>query len=320
MTVAWIGASLDARELTIPDYGAWSRRDLLTHVRNLDDDFFDALNLILLKPKRSELDRLAKWFADAFQLWQQSGGGLIVLCTAHEFEAQCGPLRARDSIEVPPYAEILVQGWHGVAYRHPEYMLARDLAFLISLFRESEQLLAGVDWRRPPVWAKYGSENAQALARTVIQTCFNLVESFVSGLARAYIMTADHLDEHTKARLLENRSALKNRIASVPTIITGGDCGLRDDKPPLSILFGPAKQRRDAFVHCEPGPEPSSRGYVKEAAFHDVAPQVVEEAVSATSDIIKILWKAVHNADGPRWLPDFTKGPTELRALRLAKP
>jgi hypothetical protein len=65
---------------------------------------------------------------ERFDEWQKVEFGLYSLCTAQEFELECGLLRARAKIEVPPYAELLMQGGaHPVAVRHPEYMLARDL-------------------------------------------------------------------------------------------------------------------------------------------------------------------------------------------------
>ena len=71
-------------------------------------------------------------------------------------------------------------------------------------------------------------------------------------------------------------------------------------------MFGALKQRRDAFVDCEPGTEASSHGYVKEAAFHDVSPVIVNEAVQATYQIIRQVWKCVHGGEGPRWLSEPT--------------
>jgi hypothetical protein len=81
-------------------------------------------------------------------------------------------------LDFPPYAELLLQPGLDVAFRHPEYMLARDLEFLYELCFETELLLRRVpDWSSAPKWAVAGSENLQTLARTVILSCFNLVES-----------------------------------------------------------------------------------------------------------------------------------------------
>src|SRR5262245_52554337 len=194
MAAAMIGAHLTKNDHVIPDYATWTRRQLTGYVRDLEDDFADAVKKILLKPQRSKMDSFAVWLSNAFDEFQKTHRPFS-LCTAQEFESLWGPLRFRERIEVPPYAEMLLQGWHGLALRHPEYMLARDLAFLVSLFRDSEQLLTKVNWANPPRWAGYGSENSQALARAVIQTCFNLLESFVSGLARAHVMTSTTTEE-----------------------------------------------------------------------------------------------------------------------------
>jgi hypothetical protein len=62
--------------------------------------------------------------------------------------------------------------------------------------------------------------------------------------------------------LLNNSKALRWRVMHVPQLITGKEPPLRDDEEPMSVLFGRLKQQRDAFVHCEPGPQASSRGHV----------------------------------------------------------
>ena len=147
-------------------------------------DFAAHAKLILAKAERKGVPGLAPWMAQEFDRWGAEGGGLFVVGTAMDFESKFGALRARSRIEVPPYAELLLQGWHGLAIRHPEYMLARDLEFLFLLYQQAEEALSAVNWRTPPEWARYASEHVQALARAVIQTCFNLLEwPFVSSLS-----------------------------------------------------------------------------------------------------------------------------------------
>jgi hypothetical protein len=108
--------------------------------------------------------------------------------------------------------------------------------------------------------------------------------------------------------------------SDVPQLITGSDCGLDVNKPPMSVLFGSIKARRDAFVHCEPGPQPSDRGHIKEVLFHQVPGELVEETVDLTFQIIRHLWKHVHNTDGPRWLCDVRESRVRRMNLRLSPP
>jgi hypothetical protein len=195
-------------------------------------------------------------------------------------------------------------------------MLARDLELLHALFVDAEQLITGVNWSAPPEWAGHASENGQALARTVIQACFNLLESFVSGLAQTHLMEHPNVPEDHRKKLLDQEKSLRQRIINVPEIIAGRPCGLQLNKPPLDRLFGFIKHSRDSFVHCEPGPHPSPRhGLVKELLFHDVTKDVVDETVALTVQVISFLWRFLYNREGPRWLPVLppTKSGRNLR-------
>jgi len=286
----------------------------------LDDlrgDYQHALSEIAELRSKSRTDQAARWLADAFDRWQESGGGLYTICTAKQFEEQVGTLSARRRMDVPPYAELLIQGWSGLAFRHPEYMLARDLSCLYTLYCDSAVLLHGVNWREPPDWARGGSENIQTLARAVIQSCFNLVESFVCGLGRAHEMNHPGLDQSMREKLLNTRSPLKRRIVQVPELIAGRIAGLDGGSDPLASLFDGIKKRRDAFVHCEPGSH-ESRGYVKEAAFHDVAEETVNDAVDRTIVVIRLIWQCVHGRDGPSWLPATREDLRSKEQMRLS--
>jgi hypothetical protein len=113
---------------SVPDYHSWRRKELQQEVFSLREDFADAFQRIVDCPNSLNLQRASRWMAEQFERWQGIGGGLMTICTAQEFEDEFGLLEVRSAIEVPPYAELLLQGAHSVAVRHPEYMLARDLA------------------------------------------------------------------------------------------------------------------------------------------------------------------------------------------------
>lgn len=311
LAAAWVGQSLrprlGARELTIPDYSSWTRKELQQHVDDLLGDFVSIVRHTTAVETRSQQDRAAAWMAMQFDRWQESGGGLFTMCTAQQFEVEVGRLRVRAQMDIPPYTELLVQGWQGLAFRHPEYMLSRDLQVLCNLSCDAEDLLRSVDWNRAPKWATYASENAQSLNRATIQTCFNLLETFTSGLARSFVMEKPRLGDDQRKKLLDNAKPLRTRVVSVPQLITKNSCDLDTNKPPVSELFGAIKQRRDAIVHCEPGQQESHRGYIKESAFHDVPWTLVQEAIALTTQIIERVWKALHGKDRPTWLPKLGK-------------
>ena len=55
--------------------------------------------------------------------------------------------------------------------------------------------------------------------RATIQCCFNLLEAFTAGLARAKVMCADDLDQKSVAELQDRRSPLRKRIMIFETAI-----------------------------------------------------------------------------------------------------
>lgn len=297
-----VGQALTAQESTIPGYANWTRRQLQEQCTDLERDLEEVLALVVVSPRQALRPGALKWLVEQFDRWHASGLGLFTISTAKQFENQIGVLEARRRLEIPPYAELLLQPGIGVAFRHPEYMLVRDLGMLYDLYCDAEGICERISWRNPPSWAATAGENTQALARATIQACFNLLESFVSGLARAHIMNHE-VEPHLYKRLTENREPLKKRIRQIPALIVGRDCPISVDAYPMGPLFNDVKSRRDAFVHCEPGPQQSSHGYVKESVFHDVSPELVTLAVKATHELIREVWGFVYAEEGPRWLP-----------------
>jgi hypothetical protein len=303
---SWIVAALMAGHTPrgayarIPEYKSFNRRTFEREIAALESDLLDALKHTLTSPNQGLRPKALSWLAAQFDRLERSKP--TSLCTALDFESNVGELRATLHLDAPPYSEVLIQAGMDVAFRHPEYMLVRDLECLHGLYRDTEKLLETINWANRPWWATAASENAQGLARITILTCFNLLESFLSGLARAHVMLHPSMDQETAAKLLSTKDSLRKRIVTVPKQILGRDPSLDLNKPPLSAMFGNLKQYRDSFVHCEPGVQASSYGYVKEKLFHDMSPQLVDEAVTTTHAVIRLVWRAVRGREGPKWL------------------
>lgn len=312
-----ISTPVSAAELIVPDYDEWSRAKLQSHVKALEADLEDILRkMVQLRQGRKQLYRIAQWLEAHYERWLQSGQVLYTIGIVNEFEKQVGQLRCRDHMETPAYGEMLLQGRaYGLVIRHPEYMLVSDLGLFFDLHLDVARLIDSAATLPVAV-----GENRQSLARAVILTCFNLLESFTNGLPREYLMTGENLNEPMRHLLEDMQEPLKKRLLKVVRTVSGGSCSLEINKPPMSVLFGPIKERRDAFVHCEPGPQLSARGYSKEAAFHDVSPAIVNDAVSLTFEVIRIAWKDVHKRNGPRWLPNWDGERFGKKNIRLIAP
>ena len=301
LAAAFIGAGkqMTEKDFTIPNYLAWENKLLKSHIADLEDDFEDIAKHVLLNWKRTNLSTTTAWFAERFEAWRKAGFAVFDLGRVREFEETVGRLGFRKIMDCPPYAQILLQGFNGAAIRHPEYHLASDLALLYNLFLDFEAILDEARRQRKPRHLEHG----QSLARSVILTCFNLLESFVSGLAAAFLLENPNAPEDVAKKLQDNNLSLRKRFLLFPSLITGRPGLLNDSQPPLQELFGDCKQRRDSFVHCEPGPTPTKRGgYIKEEHFHDVNLAIVQKTVELTYEAICLAWNAVHGKDKPSWL------------------
>jgi hypothetical protein len=292
-------SQMSQKDYYIPDYRNYENKWLKRHIKDLEDDFEDLAEQILLNWRRSSLPSTIAWFAKQFDAWRELGFGLFDLGRVQEFEQKVGPLGFRKIMDCPPYAQILLQGFRGAAIRHPEYHLATDLALLHNLFLDSQSMMDEAERQK----RVHSSEYNQSLGRSVILTCFNLLESFVSGLAVAFLMEHPNAPADVVKKLEDKNLSLRKRLILFPSLITGRPGVLIDAQPPFQPLFGACKERRDSFVHCEPGSTPTKWGYVKEEHFHDVNLTVVSKTVDLTYEAICLAWKAVHGKEKPTWLP-----------------
>jgi hypothetical protein len=148
----------------IYDYSSWNKQALFSLIKNLKSDIYDAFKQSLKNPDQGLRHNALSWLADHFDSWHKTGHPVCYLSTTQEFENNVGELIAKKHLDFPPYAEIIIHPGFGAAYRHPEYMLARDLECLHNLFQDTESIINKVNWKSPPEWAGGASENSQTLA------------------------------------------------------------------------------------------------------------------------------------------------------------
>jgi hypothetical protein len=295
------------------------RKALDEEVRSLRADFSDFLDRITVKTRTKQTELRAARFLSQFYEIVIDPPGPMAIGTVQDFAAQLGRIPDAEKLDAPPYTEILMQGFRGMAFRHPEYMLARDVEFLYDAFWQAEDLVRdSMDLRTLPLWHRIAAENVQGLARATILSCFSLLESTVSGLAKAFVMTSPHIRPEVRKQLVDNHKPLLERLLLVPTLITGRPTQLTANSTPLLELFGAIKQRRDAFMHCEPGEHESRPGFRKQERFHDVRAPVVDQSIALTVSVVRTLWRHVHDVEvGPVWLRQLGHRSSYRRGLRL---
>jgi hypothetical protein len=265
LSVAMVGLrnlqpQVSAEQLVIPDYSSWSRPKLQDQVLALEADLGEVLAIrVQLATGKKTIYRVAEWLERHYDHWQEAGRGMYRIANVLDFEHHVGPIRSKRQLDPPPYGEMLLPGFLGLAIRHPAYMLVRDVGLLFDLHFDVDRLLQGATLSDAS-WAVAAGKNQQSLARSVILSCFNLLESFANGLAREWLRLHPAADAKERAHFEETQKPLRTRLLSIVKTASGGHCSLDVNKPPISELFGPIKNRRDAIVHSEPGSGVSSRG------------------------------------------------------------
>lgn len=299
MSIVLIGkpANVQPSQFKLPNYEQWQAKALKRHIVDLRYDMDEIGKKFILEDWNSaQRKRAISWLASKHDEWIKVKNPIWEIGRVHTVESEIGRLGFRKRIECPAYAQVLVQGFQGAAIRHPEYHLARDLALLNNLFLDSEAIADDHQRNR----RLHTNENSQSLARSVILACYNLLESFVSGFVADFVIENPNAPEETIKKLQKPKDrSLKARFEDVPAIVTGTEDVMVPFKSILTPLFGDYQKRRNAFVHCEPGPITT-----KEAFFHETDAKVVRETVMLTIRAIRGAWKVVHKTEGPRWLPD----------------
>lgn len=309
---AWVIATLFAGSgdtlrkqpqlLEIRDLSKWPSAKLRTYVDDLTDDFIETLKPLLADWERTDLRQKVQWFADHYDGWRLT----LHLVSPYDFgrlhdlEAALGPLRIPDEFDFPPYSLILLQGFSPPAFRHPEYHLGTDIALLFDLLVDAE-VMSAEDLQAGLV---HRTEHNQSLARVVILTCFNLLEAFSNGLTEEWILKNPSAPAEQVKKLRQNRGGVGERLLKITELFTARSDAVDVTKPPYADLFGDCKERRDSFVHCEPGGHSTTRGnYIKEQRFHDATVDTARTTVELTFELIKTIWSTTHGKQGPSWLP-----------------
>jgi hypothetical protein len=304
MAMCGHGTQIDPTERFIPPYRTWTNKNLLNEIKNLSDDFETILNNLFVGRKKSKSQILVSWFAKHFDIWVTQAYEAYSPGRVHEVQDLLGSFKV-EGMDIPLYGEVLVQGFMLTAIRHPEYHLASDMELLFTLFMDAEDI-ANEAYCKGQFALR---EPSLSLGRSVILTCFNLLESYASGISLDYQL-AHKVIPDTNLNLLNGKDdknrdlPLRKRLELFPELISGN--AIPDEIIALiAELFGEYKERRDSFVHCKPGPEQTKWGYVKEERFHDVDEPIVRRTVQLTTEVISQLWLHIHGRSGPSWLPKF---------------
>ena len=294
-----LGNKLNPDETIVPNYVEWPKKKLLQEVIYLEESFNDCAKKIFKKYNIKKSYENAKWFSKKHDEWLDQGGDIFILCRVHVIQQKFGLLVCNDSIDCPPYAEVILQGLIASAIRHPEYHLARDVALLFNLAFDLQKIMDD----KLNNEERHSIELCQSLCRSTILSLFNLLESFASGIAWQYILDNPNTSDEIIKKLSNDKIPLWKKLVKYPEIITGKSDVFKSYEREHSVVFTKYKINRDSYVHCVPGSQLTKWGYNKESLLHSANFDDVAEAIDVSFSLIRKIWKLLHEKEGPSWLP-----------------
>lgn len=273
-------------------------------------------SLVFEKMNKSKQIELFKWMEKKYDLLcaevEKTKLPNLQLCSVKEFESKFSRLKFIIEDYHPSYTKLVIQGFHGMAYRFPEWHFITDLKFYYNLFIDETNSINKTDLDRlsgnlfnPKL---YCTEEQQALGRIIIITCFNLLECFINGIALDYINNekSDPKKIEKLEKKLDKNIPLKQRLGIISSIINGSQI-LDVNKSPFKELFDIYKPHRDSIIHCNSSEEIYVSNKTKEFFMFEINEDQIKELVTLTEAIICMIWNEVHKQDRPWWFSKKNK-------------
>jgi len=286
------------------DFAQMPRRELKARVKQLRPIIRQFCRLFFPGATPESL----AWLYD--QVLQNSGSYSLPRL---EFEEKVGGLSRRVARDTPLHAAVMVSATFGLQFQFPEDHMCKDWAVAYNRFLEFDEVWSRLrDARLRDVTVREHLEIIGAVsrvrdfyARATILTGFNLVETFINGLAWECVHTkGSHLKPKQCDELSERTGfvSIGKKLVRYPRIIKGSQGGiLHDSRDPLRTFLRDVKPLRDAIVHLSPFAKPT--GYDKVQQFYGLETDRVSLAVDTCYEIVTTIWKFVKGRKSPpAWL------------------
>lgn len=236
-----------------------------------------------------------------------SARGLEIPLT--EFERKYGKIKREVLKGSPPHLTVSISLW-GLKFLFPEDILAKDILAALDILKESKEKTKTYQSKPHSIIKKETSEflphirRIEFTQRAIVLSCFNLMESYLNGLAWDYCQSNDlNSLSNRKAKLLTDTStaSIRDKITKYPAIIIGRDEVAIDG---VNEFLDVIKPFRDSLVHPSPFSAPEKfGGYQKLKKLYELNYHVSIMAVAATVLVINGIVELVEGSQkSPEWL------------------
>jgi hypothetical protein len=234
-----------------------------------------------------------------------------------DFTRDFGRFRAKVLKGAPLHSTVRISPW-GLQFEYPEHHLMNDLAESFNEAVEIEEVqltpYRTKTWREKKQQATKAEiadliRRGKVSQRACILSCFNLIESYINGIAWDYVqihdisgLSKDHRNVLTESERLVN---IIDKLIKIPRVITGReDSPLHQTREPLKSFIDIIKPYRDSIVHASPfAAAEKFGGYDKLSKLYELNLNTARLAVDITISLIKDIHQFINNGDNsPVWI------------------
>jgi hypothetical protein len=235
-----------------------------------------------------------------------------------DFERKYSKFNTSVLKDIPPYSTASISLW-GLKFRYPEHFISSDLRQSLMLAIEAREKLNGFNKDRHKKLVNNQKTIKELIQqedfanRSSILSCFNLLESYLNGLAWIFARDKEKMTKlsNNKRGLIEDNGRVKfrDKLIKYPEIITGHNLWREEDEPPALLLLC-FKKFRDSIVHPSPFLAPERfGGHDKLQIFYSANIGVSMVISQQVVDIIGHIHRHVNGSDKarPAWLDELAK-------------
>jgi len=219
---------------------------------------------------------------------------------------------------VPHHATIQISLW-GLQFKFPEDFLSKDICQAIRILKQHHIKLHPYQNRGTSFSQLKNAKEEIGVAirfseyaiRSTILCCFNLLESFLNGLAWEFCQNPGNLSNLSlkQSKLIQdtNQASLKDKVFKYPKIISQQEIP-DNEKQWISGWIDYFKPYRDSLVHPSPFQVPEKfGGYDKLQKLYSMDPELALNAAITTKGICETIYLHIHGQTSslPSWLAGF---------------
>ena len=219
--------------------------------------------------------------------------------------------------DAPPHCTVVFSLW-GLQFRFPEDYLTKDIVEALREAIDSDMELKNYQssahsshlLKRDDIAALI--RKGEHAKRSCLISCFNLIESYLNGIAWDFAQNQDNLDKLSnkdKKRILDSGQInLREKLLKYPRIITQERLWSESDEP-IKEFLELFKPFRDSLVHPSPFSAPDKfGGYNKLRLFYGLNTGIVMLTAKTITEIIIQIDKHINGSISnlPDWLSPLT--------------